>query len=93
MAWFTAGRTKCLLCGEVISEGQEVAFPSFVARGSPFSIFNDEVLHRKCFVKEPLAYDLREAVNKVVDRNHPQWGWFVDYLDEILGSTPKDNNE
>ena len=57
MALILLGKTKCSLCGGVLSEGQEiVSFPPFVAnRADPLCFFNDAAFHAMCFRSHPLA--------------------------------------
>ena len=94
---FSPGRSKCPICNEVIYEGEEVAFPHFADAGEPFSLFSDTALHRKCFNSHPYRNDFevawKEAIANGNDDIQRQWGWIIEYLSEIRGNDPSEDNE
>jgi hypothetical protein len=59
---------NCPICGEWmdVNTDEIAAFPPLVDRGSEFSIFNDTVMHRRCFATHPLSRELRSFFGKGV---------------------------
>lgn len=71
MALIVAGKTKCIICQEVISSPEEaVAFPAFVPQGHVFADFSDGVFHKNCF----LAWGDHERFQSLYENYRRVWG-------------------
>lgn len=54
MAILITGKSRCLLCGQVIASSDEVvATPAFLKREHALARFSDAVFHRRCFNESP----------------------------------------
>lgn len=73
MAIVIRGSTRCLMCGQVIEEGQAVvAFPPFVANiHDPLWYFNDAAFHATCFAEHRLAQECLQRYTEVVGHAGP----------------------
>lgn len=64
------GKTKCLHCGLLIEENDEITgIPSFLPPENRLSKYNDATLHKKCF--EKLAD--REAIERAMALHQEIW--------------------
>ena len=74
MALLIRGKTKCSLCGEVISDGDEViSFGPFVSnRRDPLLRYSDRSFHAAHFWRQPDAEKAMARWNEVRNRSAPQ---------------------
>jgi len=54
MVMFFPGRTKCLICKNVIEKSDDaVGFPALLKAGHRLHSYSDSALHRECFAASP----------------------------------------
>jgi hypothetical protein len=59
MAIIIRGKSKCLLCNQILEEGDPLtAFPAFLPADHRFGKFSDAAFHTTCFDKDPDANDV-----------------------------------
>lgn len=73
MALLVRGRTRCVVCGEVINETDDVvSLPAFVRdRTSELFPFSDGIVHAKCLEADPLAQRAADLAQATVERLGP----------------------
>jgi hypothetical protein len=88
---------RCRICKEWIDvdEDEIAAFPPLVDGDSEFRIFNDTVIHRRCFATHPLSRELRSMLGKAYDPHNEQQQSFLAYIDELLtdDNDPSEQND
>lgn len=70
MAIVILGKSKCVVCGEIVCEASEAnAFPAFIPQGHELSEYSDSVFHRSCFE----SWEQHEKLASLFDEYQRVW--------------------